>query len=251
MRASGETAVASRIISPAPDRARWPRWIMCQSPAMPSVAEYWHIGAMMIRFAKRRFPIIRGSNSRLMQAPWIRWRRWGRMASIPSPIAALPLQHLDLVAVRVGHEEERRERPAVVVEALHGRRREAQTLEAPALGVQIVHREGEMPVTVAERIGLGAAVVDRQLKLEVGFGVAKIEDREVREREAVGDLQAERGLVEAHGPRLVADADHGVDRLRHRQRLVRWFRNAGRDVEARSLSGMAGTLLREFGRKPA
>jgi hypothetical protein len=86
----------------------------------------------------------------------------------PSLIAPPPLKHLDLVAVRVGHEEERRERSAVVVEALHGRRREAQTLEAPALGVQIVHREGEVPVTVAEGVGLGAAVVDRQLKLEVG-----------------------------------------------------------------------------------
>src|SRR4051812_29479412 len=128
---------------------------MCQSPAVPSVAEYWHIGAMMIRFAKRRFPIIRGSNKRLMRAPYVRWRPCGRTALPSLPIAALPLKNLDLVAVRILHEEERRERPAVVVEALHGRRREAQTLEAPALGVQIVHREGEVPVTVAEGVGLG------------------------------------------------------------------------------------------------
>src|SRR5687767_7671058 len=67
MRPSGETAIASRIMSPAPDKDRWPRWIMCQSPAAPSVAEYWHIGAMTIRFSRRRSPIIRGSNKRLMK----------------------------------------------------------------------------------------------------------------------------------------------------------------------------------------
>ncbi len=52
MRPSGSTAVASRISSPAPDRASWPRWIMCQSVALPSSAEYWHIGAITMRFGR-------------------------------------------------------------------------------------------------------------------------------------------------------------------------------------------------------
>ena len=51
IRPAGSTAVASRIRSPAPPRARWPRWIRCQSLASPSTAEYWHIGETTIRFA--------------------------------------------------------------------------------------------------------------------------------------------------------------------------------------------------------
>ena len=57
IRPSAETAVASTISRPAPDSARWPRWIRCQSRAEPSLAEYWHIGAMMIRLARRSGPI--------------------------------------------------------------------------------------------------------------------------------------------------------------------------------------------------
>ena len=36
---------------------------MCQSVALPSSAEYWHIGAMMIRFSSVRPPIRNGSKS--------------------------------------------------------------------------------------------------------------------------------------------------------------------------------------------
>ena len=51
IRPFADTAVASMISMPAPDSARCPRWIMCQSVALPSTAEYWHIGAMTIRLA--------------------------------------------------------------------------------------------------------------------------------------------------------------------------------------------------------
>ena len=37
MRPSGSTAVASMVSRPAPDSARWPRWIRCQSLASPSI----------------------------------------------------------------------------------------------------------------------------------------------------------------------------------------------------------------------
>lgn len=49
MRPSGTTAVASVSTSPAPPVAKPPRWTKCQSLAMPSVAEYWHIGATPMR----------------------------------------------------------------------------------------------------------------------------------------------------------------------------------------------------------
>ena len=50
MRPMASIAVASMMSRPAPDNARWPRWIMCQSVALPSTALYWHIGAMTMRF---------------------------------------------------------------------------------------------------------------------------------------------------------------------------------------------------------
>src|SRR6185312_2038125 len=54
MRPSAVTAVASIVSSAAPDKARWPRWMTCQSVMQPSMAEYWHIGAMMMRLASER-----------------------------------------------------------------------------------------------------------------------------------------------------------------------------------------------------
>src|SRR5450830_1191215 len=62
----GSTAVASMINKPAPERARPPRWIRCQSVGLPSTAEYWHIGAMIIRFFKFSFPNEIGEKSALI-----------------------------------------------------------------------------------------------------------------------------------------------------------------------------------------
>src|SRR5471030_2705684 len=50
MRPIASTAVASTHSSAAPPRASCPRWIRCQSLALPSIAEYWHIGETMMRF---------------------------------------------------------------------------------------------------------------------------------------------------------------------------------------------------------
>src|SRR5882762_10839890 len=49
MRPSRVTCVASTISSPAPEYARWPRWMRCQSFMQPSSAEYWHIGETTMR----------------------------------------------------------------------------------------------------------------------------------------------------------------------------------------------------------
>src|SRR5437867_5800604 len=49
MRPSRVTWVASTISSPAPEYARWPRWMRCQSFMQPSSAEYWHIGETTMR----------------------------------------------------------------------------------------------------------------------------------------------------------------------------------------------------------
>ncbi len=50
MRPPGVTAVASQITSAAPPTAREPRWTRCQSLAIPSSEEYWHIGETPMRF---------------------------------------------------------------------------------------------------------------------------------------------------------------------------------------------------------
>ena len=52
IRPSRVTAVASTTTSDTPPTARLPRWTRCQSSAMPSVAQYWHIGDITTRFRK-------------------------------------------------------------------------------------------------------------------------------------------------------------------------------------------------------
>ena len=57
IRPSGDTAVASMIRRPAPERARLPRCRTCQCVAMPSQAEYWHMGGITIRLERWTLPM--------------------------------------------------------------------------------------------------------------------------------------------------------------------------------------------------
>src|SRR5689334_22379239 len=66
-----------------------------------------------------------------------------------SAIPAMPLQHLDPVAVGVGDEEEVRRQGAVAVEFLHRLRIEAFRGKAGMLGPDIGHHDGNMAVAVA------------------------------------------------------------------------------------------------------
>ncbi len=79
------------------------------------------------------------------------------------------LQDLDLVAVGVLDEEEPAEGLAVVGHLLDVLGREALAQDARPLGVEIVDDESEMPVARPGLVGLGAALVDGELELEVGF----------------------------------------------------------------------------------
>ena len=101
----------------------------------------------------------------------------------------MSLQHLDLVAVGVLDEEEPRHQPAVAVELLDVRRVQPLLLEPSVLGVQVIHREGDVAVAVAMLIGLVAPLVDRELDLEVVVRVAQVDQREALEVEPVGDLR--------------------------------------------------------------
>src|SRR4051812_10275697 len=66
MRPRRSTSVISTNTRPAPEFASMPRWVMCQSPITPSAAEYWHIGATLMRFASSRPLILNGVNRALM-----------------------------------------------------------------------------------------------------------------------------------------------------------------------------------------
>src|SRR5690606_7941276 len=96
---------------------------------------------------------------------WHRERRLGndenRRGASALLVPAVALQHLDLVAVRILHEEEARHQRAVAVELLDVRGFESELLEAPVLGVEVVDRERDVAVAVAVLIGFASPLVDR------------------------------------------------------------------------------------------
>jgi hypothetical protein len=63
MRPSGSTAVASVKTTLAPPTAKRPYCTMCQSLAMPSSAEYWHMGEMTTRLRRVSPRRVRGLSS--------------------------------------------------------------------------------------------------------------------------------------------------------------------------------------------
>ena len=67
MRPMASTWVASTQNIAAPDKARLLMWAKCQSFALPPSAEYWHIGATMMRFASARSRRRIGENSALIK----------------------------------------------------------------------------------------------------------------------------------------------------------------------------------------
>jgi hypothetical protein len=66
IRPIGSTAVASMQNIAAPDSASVLMWVKCQSLASPFTAEYWHIGATMMRFASERPRSLIGENRTLI-----------------------------------------------------------------------------------------------------------------------------------------------------------------------------------------
>ncbi len=83
------------------------------------------------------------------------------------------------------------------------------------LGVDVVHRHGEMAVTVTQIVRLGAPLIDRQLDLEIGLFVAQIDERECLEVDPLGNIEAECLIVEGNGFVRVEHADHRVNGFGH------------------------------------
>jgi hypothetical protein len=66
MRPRRSTPVASTTTSAAPDMARFIQCCRCQSVALPSSAEYWHIGATTIRLGSGTGPRASGEKRVVM-----------------------------------------------------------------------------------------------------------------------------------------------------------------------------------------
>jgi hypothetical protein len=106
------------VSSAAPERARCPRWMRCQSVMHPLTAEYWHIGAMTMRLANSRAPTRSGVNSVLIPpSPYLFWNL--------APPSAWS-QWSSSFEVLVAH------RPAATLSKAKGKR------EAPALSANVV-----------------------------------------------------------------------------------------------------------------
>ena len=126
-----------------------------------------------------------------------------------------PLQHLDLVAVGICHEEETRDDLAAGLEIHQLARLEPFGGEAGVFRVEIIDRNGHMAIAVAERIGLCPPLVDRQLELEPGLGIAEIDQGERLEIQPVGNRKSESACIEIERTPLVQNPDHRVNYFRH------------------------------------
>ena len=119
MRPIASTSVASMQNIAAPESARLPRWVKCQSLATPSSAEYWHIGDTTMRFFSVRPRRLIGENRALMRGvPEMEggsWRecseRWRRLP------AARPTWRPAGDALRCGFDHKRATQSRTVVPA--------------------------------------------------------------------------------------------------------------------------------------
>ena len=90
MRPIASTWVASMQNIAAPDSASVLIWVKCQSLASPSSAEYWHIGATMMRLASARPRSFIGENRALMGDIRAGGRNVGTYLGMPRPFPQPP-----------------------------------------------------------------------------------------------------------------------------------------------------------------
>ena len=129
----------------------------------------------------------------------------------------MPLQNLNLVAIRVRYEEEFRHQGAVTVEFLHRIWIEAELFKPLVFGVNVADRKRQMAVAGAVGICLCAAMVDGQLDFKIIRVVLEVNQREAIEIKAVFHFQAESLAVKIDGLRFVHDPYHCVNGFRHDQ----------------------------------
>ena len=106
------------------------------------------------------------------QASWGHcWWSFDLLPSMKSFEAPGPFEHFDLVAIRIGHEEESPDQfpGGREFDKLAGGK--ALCFETRMLSVEIVDRHSKVPVAVAQIVRLGAILVYGEFKLEIGFCV--------------------------------------------------------------------------------
>ena len=125
------------------------------------------------------------------------------------------MQHFDLVTVRIADEKVFRERLALIIgfDDLAGRKPDLD--ETLMFGVHVSNTDGEMAITIAQRIGHFATPVDGEFQLEITLGIAEIDQREVFELGAFRNLKPESLFVKFHRTLFVQHPDHRVDQLGH------------------------------------
>jgi hypothetical protein len=234
MRPVSDTAVASSTSRPAPDSARCPRWTMCQSPADPSSAEYWHIGATTMRlgdqqrrhhhrharrFVRRGHPAQRRAHQQRRHRHEVQKRRARDRAERAH--AVVEGQHRD-GRRHHAHEEQRLPRQPQALQA--GRRRPAEPGGADGRGQQHrprgQHRERGVLDHVELRKARGAPrVPDPAQRAGEGDGVA---EQRGAGRGAMAEQQARDGRHaqqrQRRGEQRGTRGAHAVERPAHQLR---------------------------------
>ena len=105
---------------------------------------------------------------------WRRRRGPERLVS-RSDEAPAALDDLDLVAIRIRHEEEPREGRPLVRHRLHRQGAQPGALEACVLGLDVLDRYGKMAVAVAGVVRHLLAGVDGELEFEALLGIAQVD----------------------------------------------------------------------------
>ncbi len=101
------------------------------------------------------------------------------------------------------------------MELLHRRRVESRLLEALVLTVDVVGRHGDVAIAATMRVGLRAAMVHRQLDLEIVLRILEVNERESVELVSVLNAKPEGSAIERDRFLLVDHAHHHVDCLGH------------------------------------
>ena len=122
-------------------------------------------------------------------------------------------EHFNLVPVGIGDEEKAGDHLACRCKGHEFAGVEAFRLEPGMLGLQIADRDSKVAVAVAKIVRLCLTLVHGQFEFELGFGIAQIDQREIREIEPVRHLKAEGCIIEFYGPVLIEHADHRMDLL--------------------------------------
>ncbi len=138
----------------------------------------------------------------------------------------MPLQHFDLVSVRILNEEEPRQQGSIPLEFDNFSWRKSGSFEPGVLSIQVVDTKRDVPIAVAKIVRLRTILVYGQLHLEVSRGISEINQSKTIEIKSIRDIQTKCCLVEGDRACFIEHAKHRVycfsqlslpnDRLRDR-----------------------------------